>query len=157
MWKASSISSAYTNLDRVHAQVASNQKCSRRVNAVPAKQQVSAHIRPQLSRNMEAQDPKRTEENKKAAEEQREVMLAQLLTPQARERLNRIALVKADKARSLENALLQAAMQGRLGGKVSEEQLIKMLEQQPASEPAGLKIIRRKGFDDDEDDLSDFR
>lgn len=106
---------------------------------------------------MEAQDPKRQEENKKAAEEQREMMLAQLLTPQARERLNRIALVKADKARALENALLQAAMQGRVGGKVSEEQLIKMLEQQPASEPAGLKIIRRRGFDDEEDDLSDFR
>lgn len=106
---------------------------------------------------MEPQDPKRQEENKKAAEEQREVMLAQLLTPQARERLNRIALVKADKARALEDALIQAAMQGRIGSKVSEEQLIKMLEQQPAAEQPSLKIIRRKGFDDDDDDLSDFR
>ena len=86
-------------------------------------------------------------------------MLAQILTPQARERLNRIALVKAEKAAQLENSLIQAAMQGRIGGKVSEEQLIKMLEQQtPSSNDSGIKIVRRRGYDDDDDDdLSAFK
>ena len=73
-------------------------------------------------------------------------MLAQILTPQARERLNRIALVKAEKAAQLENSLIQAVM-------------IKMLEQQtPSSNDSGIKIVRRRGYDDDDDDdLSAFK
>lgn len=85
-------------------------------------------------------------------------MLSQILTPQARERLNRIALVKADKAAQLENAIIQAAMSGRIGGKVSEEQLIKMLEQQPQSSDSGIKVVHKRRIDDDDDDdLSAFR
>jgi programmed cell death protein 5 len=39
------------------------------------------------------------EEMKKAHEEQRELYLSNILTPEARERLNRVALVKPEKAR----------------------------------------------------------
>ena len=43
--------------------------------------------------------------------------------------VNRIALVKPEKARQVEDALLRAAQMRQLGGRVSEEQLIGMLEQ----------------------------
>ena len=50
------------------------------------------------------------------------------MDPQARERLNRIRIVKEDKARLVEDWLLQNARSGRLTGKVTEQQLIDVLE-----------------------------
>lgn len=46
------------------------------------------------------------EEMKKAQEEQREAFLQQVLTPGARERLNRIALVKPEKARQVQESII---------------------------------------------------
>ena len=53
-------------------------------------------------------------------------MLATILDPPARERLSRVKLVKPDKARGVEQTILNAAGQGKLG-KVSEKMLIDML------------------------------
>lgn len=92
------------------------------------------------------------EENARAAEEQREMLLTQILTPQAKERLGRVALVKEEKAREVEKTLLTLAMNRQLPGKVSEDQLIAMLEKADTSQKS-LKIVRRKGFDSDSDDL----
>lgn len=39
------------------------------------------------------------------------------------------AMVKAEKARNVEDMLINAATSGRLGGKVTEDQFIQMLEQ----------------------------
>lgn len=55
------------------------------------------------------------EEKKRSAEDQRVAMLASVLKPEARERLARIALVKPDKARGVENMLLAMAQRGQLG------------------------------------------
>lgn len=64
-----------------------------------------------------------------AEEQQRAAALAGLLQPEARERLARIALVKPDKARGVENLLLQAAQRGQLGSQqVTDAQLLGMLE-----------------------------
>ena len=102
--------------------------------------------------NPEAQ--KMQEESMKAAEEQRELYLTQILTPEAKERLGRIGLVKAEKAREVENALLQMAMRRQITGKVTEDQLITMLGKSNESSSTSIKIVRRREIDSsDEDDL----
>ncbi|GLC34650.1 hypothetical protein PLESTB_001238500 [Pleodorina starrii] len=98
---------------------------------------------------MEAQ-----EEAKRSAEEQRRAMLASCMTNEARERLSRIAIVKPEKARGVENMILAAAQRGALTAKVSEERLVQLLEQvnerEGASKPK-ITIQRRRPnlFDDD--------
>ncbi|KAJ1651494.1 hypothetical protein IWQ61_007958 [Dispira simplex] len=94
-------------------------------------------------------------EKKRQMEEMREVMLAQILQTDARERLARIAMVKADKARSIEDMLIRMARVGQLRGKVNDAQLVDLLEQvnekTQRNEP---KIVfnRRRDEDDDDDD-----
>mmetsp|Transcript_16893 Transcript_16893/g.43688 ORF Transcript_16893/g.43688 Transcript_16893/m.43688 type:complete len:109 (-) Transcript_16893:281-607(-) len=87
--------------------------------------------------------------------EMREEMLVQLITPDARARLSRIALVKEDKARKVEEAIIKMAQVGQLRGKVDEPQLIRILEQVsgPTEESKKPKIVfnRRRAFDDDDD------
>ncbi|EDV25439.1 uncharacterized protein TRIADDRAFT_55528 [Trichoplax adhaerens] len=56
-------------------------------------------------------------------------ILSQILAQDARTRLNSIALVKPEKASMIENMLINMAKTGQLGGKVSEAQLIKLLEE----------------------------
>lgn len=81
-------------------------------------------------------------------------MLTQLCTPQARERLNRIAIVKPDKVRQIEDSLLQAAMRGQIRSKITEDAVINMLEQTTAASSTSIKILRRKpNFDSEDEDL----
>ena len=110
-----------------------------------------------MERQMNPEAKKMQEEQARAAEDQREMMLTQILTPAAKERLGRISLVKEDKARELENILIQMAMKRQITGKVSEEQLISMLEKTNAKVNTSVKIIRRRGASDsDDEDLDDL-
>ncbi|KAH9923920.1 DNA-binding TFAR19-related protein [Epithele typhae] len=96
---------------------------------------------------------------KQQAEEQmRRDLLATVLDSAARERLARIALVSPERARQIEVILLRMAQSGQLRGKVSEEQLIDLLDQidgaqsKTASGKGSIVFQRRKGgFDDDDD------
>ncbi|GAA5939669.1 Sdd2p [Sporobolomyces koalae] len=72
-----------------------------------------------------------------AEEEQRRTVMIQILTTEARERLSRIALVKPERARAIEQLLMRMAQSGQLRGKVSEEQLIDVLDQVEAMEKGG--------------------
>ncbi|CAL8469228.1 g8769 [Coccomyxa elongata] len=96
------------------------------------------------------------EEARQQNEERRAAMLVQVLQPQARERLARIALVKPDKARGVENLVLQMAQRGQITENVSEEKLIGLLEQinTQASSRSQTKVTiqRRRTAWDDEDD-----
>jgi len=68
------------------------------------------------------------------------------------------AIVRKEKARAVEDMLLQAATSGRLGGKVTEEQLIQMLEQvssQVEKKATKVTIQRRRYLDEDDDDNDD--
>lgn len=96
-----------------------------------------------------------------ARAEQRREALATLMDAKARERLSRIRLVKPDKATALENMLLQAAQRGQLGGVVTEDALIKMLEQVNGGAAGGgegggrggpkITMARRRDIMDDDD------
>ncbi|KAH9311754.1 hypothetical protein KI387_026789, partial [Taxus chinensis] len=79
---------------------------------------------PQSAEQQQAQ-----EEQKREAEEKRQLLMSQILSSQARERLARIALVKPEKARGVEDFLLSRFRTGHISEKVSEERLIALLEQ----------------------------
>ncbi|KAG9318190.1 PDCD5-related protein [Chiua virens] len=94
---------------------------------------------------------------KEAEETMRRDMLATVLDTAARERLSRIALVSPERSRQIEGILVRMAQSGQLRGKVSEEQLIELLEQmEEAQNKTGtkkttIKYQRRPDFDDDDD------
>nr|GEY16783.1 DNA-binding protein [Tanacetum cinerariifolium] len=65
-----------------------------------------------------SEQQKAQEEAKSEADERRQMMLSQILSSQARERLARIALVKPEKARGVEDVILRAAQMGQIAEKV---------------------------------------
>ncbi|KAI3870820.1 hypothetical protein MKX03_006804 [Papaver bracteatum] len=92
------------------------------------------------------------EDAKREADERRQLMLSQILSSQARERIARIALVKPEKARGVEDVILRAAQMGQIAEKVSEERLISLLEQINTQTTKQTKVTiqrRRSVLDDD--------
>ncbi|KAJ8449984.1 hypothetical protein Cgig2_029346 [Carnegiea gigantea] len=122
---------------------------------------------------------KAQEDAKREAEERRQMMLSQILSSEARERLQfngvvallvaneslnenhvlsvvavaRIALVKPEKARGVEDVLLRAAQMGQIVEKVSEERLITLLEQinTQTAKQTKVTIQRRRSVLEDDD------
>lgn len=118
-------------------------------------------------------------EAQRQREAQRDSMLAQLLTGEARERrlclssfftihpptflphlppflntVSRVALVKPEKARAVGDMIIQNAMSGRLAQRIDEGELIRILEQVSAQfdKPVTVKFVRRRDLDSDDDD-----
>ncbi|OAY25084.1 DNA-binding protein DDB_G0278111 [Manihot esculenta] len=100
-----------------------------------------------------SEQQKSQEEAKRAAEEQRQLMLSQIISAEARERLARIALVKPEKARSVEDVILRATQMGQIVEKVSEERLISLLEQinNQTTKQTKVTIQRRRSVLEDDD------
>ncbi len=69
------------------------------------------------------------EEQMADAQAQKEAILRQILTPEARSRLMNIRMVKPQFAEQLEMQLIQLAGSGRLKGRVTDEQLKNLLQQ----------------------------
>ncbi|KAB5575174.1 hypothetical protein PHYPO_G00217830 [Pangasianodon hypophthalmus] len=94
------------------------------------------------------------QEAKQRETEMRNTILAQVLDQSARARLSNLALVKPDKAKAVENYLIQMARFGQLGGKISESGLIEILEKvsQQTEKKTTVKFNRRRVMDSDEDD-----
>ena len=101
------------------------------------------------------------------AAQQKQAILEQALTPDALARLNRIKLVKPERAAKLSQAIAGMAVQGQLPGRISEGKLIEMLERGSARDArassqssgaaagnnGGIRIQRKKyAMDSDEDD-----
>mmetsp|Transcript_11364 Transcript_11364/g.19913 ORF Transcript_11364/g.19913 Transcript_11364/m.19913 type:complete len:131 (-) Transcript_11364:480-872(-) len=101
-----------------------------------------------------AEQQEQQEEQRQQAEEQRRSMLVAVMTSEARERLSRIALVKPEKARGIENLIISMAQRGQLSEKVSEERLKGLLEQiqekQGGTSGPKITIQRRRAFDEDD-------
>ena len=87
-----------------------------------------------------------SDENSEAKEAetnaQKEIILKQILSSEARFRLNNVKMVKPDVANTVENYLISLASQGKIKPPVTDEQLKQILLsiQQPKHE---LKINRR--------------
>ncbi|KIS67973.1 uncharacterized protein UMAG_11052 [Mycosarcoma maydis] len=92
-------------------------------------------------------------------EEMKRQMLSRILDAEARERLSRIGLVKPQKARQITDLLIRMAQSGQIRGRITEDQLIGLLDQvdQASSADSGagkITFTRKKIVQDDED--SDF-
>ena len=86
-------------------------------------------------------------------------MLQACITAGARERLARIALVKPEKARAVEDNVLRMAQRGQIAEPVSEDRLVAMLEGSSGSSSGGgggggrgpkITFQRRNMLDDDD-------
>ena len=98
-------------------------------------------------------------------EAQRQAILEQALDSDALARLNRIKLVKPDKALKLSSAIVSMALSGKLPGRITEAKLIELLERGSAADARAAHAanknsiqIQRKKYamdsdDDDDDDL----
>ena len=83
--------------------------------------------------------PNQDDENKASQEKdsqlktQKEMMLKQVLSGDARLRLNNVRMVKPDLAELVENYILNLSVQGKISGQISDEQLKQILSsaQQP--------------------------
>eukprot|EP01132_Coremiostelium_polycephalum_P005984 gene5984-7455_t len=102
----------------------------------------------QLSENIEAQQ--RQAEQKREIEERRQHIITQILTHDARERMSRIAMVKPDKARQIEDMLIRSAQTGQISEKVDEQKLISLLEQISGKEKKTTITMKRRTIEDDD-------
>eukprot|EP01006_Ploeotia_vitrea_P019003 TRINITY_DN50_c0_g1_i1.p2 TRINITY_DN50_c0_g1~~TRINITY_DN50_c0_g1_i1.p2 ORF type:complete len:108 (-),score=17.43 TRINITY_DN50_c0_g1_i1:720-1043(-) len=100
----------------------------------------------------QAQAQAENQEKIKAAEEKRQAMMRAVLSNEARERLGRIATVKPERARQVEELLLQAIQRGQLAPPVSEDTLKSVLsqlsEKGEGSQPT-VTFHRKVAADDD--------
>ncbi|MEE0901694.1 MAG: DNA-binding protein [Methanobrevibacter sp.] len=75
-------------------------------------------------------------------EAQKKQILAQIMTPEARNRLGNLKLTKPELVNNIELQLIQSAQAGSLRGKVTDEQL-KVLLRQIAGQKREIKITRK--------------
>ena len=75
----------------------------------------------------QATDEEAKKEQLAQAESQVKAVLMQILTPEARERLNTIKMAKPEYASQVELLLVQLAQSGQVKGKISDEQLKALL------------------------------
>jgi programmed cell death protein 5 len=68
-------------------------------------------------------------ERQKRMESQVQMILMQVLEPEARERLNTIKLTKPDFAKAIEQQLVMLGQSGRIRERISDEQLKQLLKQ----------------------------
>jgi len=78
-------------------------------------------------------DDKASQEKDSQLKAQKEMMLKQVLSSDARLRLNNVRMVKPELADLVENFILNLSVQGKISGQISDEQLKQILSsaQQP--------------------------
>jgi len=78
-------------------------------------------------------DENNTQEKDSQIKAQKEMMLKQVLSSEARLRLNNVRMVKPDLADLVENYILNLSVQGKISGQISDDQLKQILSsaQQP--------------------------
>ena len=97
------------------------------------------------------------EQQEMMKQQQREAinsMLSQVLDQQARARLNTIALTKPEKAKMVENMLIQMARSGQVQNRIGEEQLKSLLTRvnEQTQKSTTVKFDRRRAALDSDDD-----
>ncbi|KAG0128473.1 PDCD5-related protein [Tuber indicum] len=94
-------------------------------------------------------------DKKQQEDEARKSIISQILAPEAIDRLGRIAMVKESRARDLENRLIMMARSNQIRQRVTEEDLIALINAIDEKKTTEQKVVfsRRKGVLDDDDDF----
>lgn len=97
------------------------------------------------------------EQAKEKEAEMRNNILSAVLTQEARARLATIAAAKPDRARMVEDIIIQHTRMGMIRGKVDEDSLKDLLEKVTSQTKRETKVSyeRRRVFDDESDDDDD--
>ncbi|KYQ89308.1 hypothetical protein DLAC_09967 [Tieghemostelium lacteum] len=91
------------------------------------------------------------EQQRREMEERKKGMLEQILTVGARERLNRIAMVRPENAKAVGDIIIRAAQTGQITSQVDEQRLISLLEQlNESTKPKTNITFQRRTIDDDD-------
>jgi programmed cell death protein 5 len=104
----------------------------------------------EIRRKREAEIQSQAEQQQEAAAKKAEVdaqkamILRQILTPQARDRLANIKMARPDFAESIENQLITIASRGNLPGPITEEQLVDILKKLQSSKRESTIEFKRK-------------
>ncbi|ODV92398.1 hypothetical protein CANCADRAFT_30564, partial [Tortispora caseinolytica NRRL Y-17796] len=77
---------------------------------------------------------------------------AQVLSNGARERLARIAMVKGDRARAVEDMIIRMAQAGQITRKVEENELVQLLDRLSANAPKQSSIVYQRRSTDSDDE-----
>lgn len=96
----------------------------------------------ELQKQFEQQEQQK--EMKAQIDTQRQRILINILTEEARERLNNIKMANSEFATSLENQLIQLSQTGRIRAKITDDQLKVMLRQLKGQTKTGKITIKRK-------------
>ena len=102
-------------------------------------------------------DDKQNQEKQEKEAEMRNNILSAVLTQEARARLATLGAAKPDRARMVENIIIQNTRMGGIRGKVDEDSLKDLLEKVNTQTKRETKVSyeRRRVFDDDDDELDD--
>ncbi|KAM3139815.1 Programmed cell death protein 5 [Paramecium bursaria] len=92
------------------------------------------------------------QEQREQMEEMKKTILAQILTPEAKQRLANVKLVKQEKVEKIEIQLCTLAQQGKLQKQITEAELIQMLEGVEAKRQETKITFKRRKFSSDDDD-----
>lgn len=76
---------------------------------------------------MQAQQHEAIEEQQRNIEAQRQMILRQILTPTARERLGRLKTARPELVSTIEDQLIALARSGRVVGQINDNELRKLL------------------------------
>lgn len=98
-------------------------------------------------RLLEIQEQQRRTEEVRAAQQEAEArkqaLLRRALTPEARQRLTNIKMVRSDYAEQLELQLIQLAQSGRLKLPITDDMLKRLLAQIQSQQQREIRIRRR--------------
>lgn len=76
---------------------------------------------------LQAHQQEAIEEQQKTMEAQRQLIMRQILTPQARERLGRLKTARPEMVTNIEDQLITLARAGRVRGQINDDELRKIL------------------------------
>ncbi|XP_065351105.1 programmed cell death protein 5 [Cloeon dipterum] len=94
------------------------------------------------------------EDRMRQQNEMKNSMLSQILSQDARARLNTLQIAKPEKARQVETMLISMAQRGRIQGQLGEEQLKNILENVSSSKSqSSVSFDRRRATLDSDDEL----